>query len=174
MRLKWVEFFIEMFQLSDIMFKRSAVNAVKLPTLVIFSDASKEAYDACCYVRWELNDGTYTSALLLSKSKIAPVKVDTIVRLKLLAAVISKKLRKTIETECRYKFERVIHIVDSEIERDSYGFNTFTSTRIGEIQEDSDPSDWFWVSGENNVADLITRGEKPGNPGTGGKMVPNF
>ena len=173
MRLKWVEFFIEMFQLSDIMFKRSVklVNAVKLPTLVIFSDVSKEAYGTCCYVRWELNDGTYTSALLLSKSKIAPAKVVTIVCLELLAAVVSKRLRKTIEMECRYKFECVIHIMDSGIvramiQRDSYGFNTFTSTRIGEVQENSDPSDWFWVS---RPGDLITRGKKPGNFGTGSR-----
>ena len=97
----------------------------------------------------------------------------TIVRLELLAAIVGLRLRKTVECECRYKFERVIHLVDSEIvramiQRDSYGFNTFTSTRIGEIQEGSDPNDWFWVNGENNVADLlITRGEKPVNLGVG-------
>ena len=65
-----------MFQLSDIMFKRSVKpeNAVKLPTLIIFSDASKESYGACCYVKWELNDVTYTSSLLLGKSTITPVE----------------------------------------------------------------------------------------------------
>ena len=108
------------------------------------------------------------SSLLLSKSKIAPAKAITIVRLELLAAVISKRLRTTIEKECRYTFDRVIHIVDSEIvramiQRESYGFNTFTSTRIGEIQEGSNPNEWYWVSGKDNVADLITRGETPFN-----------
>ena len=89
----------------------------------------------------------------------------TIVRLELLAAIVGLRLRKTVECECRYKFERVIHLVDSEIvramiQRDSYGFNTFTSTRIGEIQEGSDPNDWFWVNGENNVADTMNQSPK--------------
>ena len=49
------------------------------------------------------------------------------------------------------------------IQHQSYGFNTFTSTRIGEIQEGSKPNEWNWVSSEDNVADLITRGETPDN-----------
>ena len=170
MRLKWINFFKEMFELSNVLFHRSVkpVNAVKNPILIIFSDASKEAYGACCYIRWEISDGRYNSSLLLSKSKIAPAKAITIVRLELLAAVISKRLRVTIEKECRYIFDQVIHVVDSEIvramiQRESYGFNTFTSTRIGEIQEGSNPNEWYWVSGSNNVADLITRGETPSN-----------
>ena len=90
----------------------------------------------------------------------------SIVRLELLAAVIGVRLRKTIELECRFKFQKVIHVVDSEIvramiQRDSYGFNTFTSTRIGEIQEGSEPGDWYWVNGENNIADMITQGDMP-------------
>ena len=90
-RLKWVEFFTEMFELSDIVFKRSVKpkNAAKMPILVIFSDASKEAYGACCYVRWELDDGTYVCSLLLSKSKIAPVKVITNVRCSYLVLYLS-------------------------------------------------------------------------------------
>ena len=92
----------------------------------------------------------------------------TIVRLELLAAVISKRLRETIVKECRYDFEQIIHIVDSEIvramiQKDSYDFNTFTSTRIGEIQEGSNPSQWYWVSSDDNVADLISRGKSPRN-----------
>ena len=125
-----------MFELPQLSFNRSVkpVNAIKNPVLVIFSDASKKAYGACCYIRWELSDGTYKSTLLLSKSKIAPVKIITIVRLELLAAVISKRLRISIEKECRYKFENIIHIIDLEIvramiQRESYGFNTFTSTK---------------------------------------------
>ena len=116
MCLKWIVFFHEMFDIGNIRFNRSVkpVNVVNNPTLVIFSDASKEAYGACCYIRWGLSDGTYTPFLLLSKSTIAPAKVITIVRLELLAAVISKRLRATLENECRFAFERVIHIIDSE------------------------------------------------------------
>ena len=173
MRQKWVAFFKEMFELTQLSFKRSVKpeNTAKNPVLVIFSDASKEAYGACCYIRWELSNGSYKSMLLLSKSKIAPVKTITIVRLELLAAVISKRLRDSIKKECRYRFERVFHILDSEIvramiQRESYGYNTFTSTKIGEIQEGTDPEDWDWVNGEYNIADIISRGESPRNLNT--------
>ena len=76
---------MEMFDLPQLSFKRSvrSVNTVKNPVLVIFSDASKEVYGACCYIRCELSDGTYKSTILLSKIKIAPVKIITIVRLEL-------------------------------------------------------------------------------------------
>ena len=70
--------------------------------------------------------------------------------------------------ECRFKFDRINHIVDSEIvramiQRESYGFNTFTSTKIGEIQNGSDVKEWFWIKGSQNIADLLTRGGSPGD-----------
>ena len=170
MRKSWVEFFTEMYQLPHLSFKRCVkpVNAIKNPILIIFSDASFDAYGACCYVRWELSNGGFESCLLVAKSKIAPTKSLTIVRLELLAAVISVRLRLSIETECRYKFDRIIHIVDSDIvramvQRESYGFSTFVSTKIGEIQSGSKPNDWYWVNGEYNIADILSRGEKPEN-----------
>ena len=45
--------------------------------------------------------------------------------------------------------------------KESYGFNTFAATRIGEIQEGTDPQDWYWVESDNNIADWITRGKRP-------------
>ena len=49
----------------------------------------------------------------------------------------------------------------SMIQRDSYGFATFTAMRVGEIQENTKPEDWYWVKGEYNIADWVTRGKKP-------------
>ena len=79
---------------------------------------------------------------LLAKAIIAPVKAITIVRQELLGAVISVRLRKYVERECRYKSGKIVQVIDSEIiramiQRESYGFNTFTSTKIGEIEEGS-------------------------------------
>ena len=47
------------------------------------------------------------------------------------------------------------------IQRESYGFNTFAATRIGEIQEGTNIADWYWTEGKHNIADLLTRGKKP-------------
>ena len=51
----------------------------------------------------------------ISKNKIAPTKVENIVRLELCGALLSKRLRVFIETEMDYKFFQDIHLVDSEI-----------------------------------------------------------
>ena len=173
MHIKWAQFYKEMSQLSDVVIYRcmKPSNAKGSPVLVVFSDASMDAYGTVCYVRWEIDNGKYKSFLLASKSRIAPI---TIVRLELLAAVLSNRLRNSIENECRFQFEPVIHIVDSEIvgamiQRESYGLNTFTSTRIGEIQGSSKPGEWFWVNKAHNIADVLTRGEVPSKIGINSK-----
>ena len=47
------------------------------------------------------------------------------------------------------------------IQKDSYGFNTFVALHIGEIQEATNPSDWYWVDGKLNISDWLTRGKSP-------------
>ena len=76
----------------------------------------------------------------------------TIVRLELNGAVLSKRLRLFIEKESRLTFEKTYHIVDSQIvkamiQSESYGFQTYAAVRIGEIQEHTNKSDWYWVNG---------------------------
>ena len=163
MHIKSAQCFKEMSQLSDVVIYRCVKpsNAKGSPVLVVFSDASMDAYGTVCYIRWEIDNGKY-KVFISKKSRIAPIKTVSIIRLELLAAVLSNRLRNSIENECRFQFERVIHIVDyivvrAMIQRESYGFNTFTSTRIGEIQGGSKPGEWFWVNGAHNIADVITR-----------------
>ena len=44
------------------------------------------------------------------------------------------------------------------IQKESYGFNTFAATRVGEIQQNKE---WFWMESKYNIADWLTRGKKP-------------
>ena len=86
--------------------------------------------------------------------------------MELCGAVLNKRLKAFVEKECRYQFERIYHIVDSQIvhammHKHSYGFNTFAATRIGEIQQGTSQTDWYWVDSKHNIADCITRGKKP-------------
>ena len=76
---------------------------------------------------------------VLSKGRVAPLKKISIVRLELCGAVIAKRLYCFINEECRFRFENVHFIVDSKIvqamiHKESYGFKTYASVRIGEIQ----------------------------------------
>ena len=38
------------------------------------------------------------------------------------------------------------------IQKESYRFNTYAAVRVGEIQEATAPSDWYWVDGQKNIA----------------------
>ena len=141
-------------------------NAIGDPVLVIFSDGSGDAYGAMAYARWMTKDGTYETRIVASKNRIASIKIVDIVRLELSGAVIGKRLRVFIQAEIRYTFTAVYHIVDSEIvkamiNKESYGFNTYAANRIGEIQQKTDPQQWFWIAGNLNIADWLTRGKSP-------------
>ena len=173
-RNEWTAFFYEMFQIEKIKFARSVKpeNAVGNPVLVLFSDASTEAFGACAYVRWETEDGQFMCTLLAAKSKLAPAKRLSIPRLELNAALLAARLKKFIVEESRLVFERVYFIVDSEIvramiQKESYGFNTFVGVRIGEIQDITEKHDWYWVESSQNIADIISRGAKAAEIGEG-------
>ena len=98
----------------------------------------------------------------MSKNRLSPMKQITIPRIELNGCVMSCRVRQTIETELGIEFESVIHLTDSsivlsQITNESIRFNVFVANRLSEIQTKSKVSEWFWVSSENNVADLTTR-----------------
>ena len=120
--------------------------------MVVFSDGSDGAYGAAVYARWRTPNQPYESRLIAAKNRIAPIKAVDIVRLELLGAVLGKRLRRVMQEELRYSFEKVYHIVDSEIvkamiSKESYGFNTFAANCIGEIQLKTNPSEQFRIQG---------------------------
>ena len=53
-----------------------------------FSDASERAYAAVVYIRSTYSDGQVEVRLVASKSRVAPIKRQTIPRLELLGALI--------------------------------------------------------------------------------------
>lgn len=100
---------------------------------------------------------------LTAKSRLAPVKELTVVRLELQAAVLANRLYKTITTEMTMDSEEVVFMKDSMITRSriksrAKSFNTIISTRIEKIRGSSEPSQWRHIPREVNVADYFTRG----------------
>ena len=65
-------------------------------TLHGFSGASMKAYSAVIYFVCELN-GYIQVELLTSKTRVAPLKTQTIPRLELMTALILAKLMSTVE-----------------------------------------------------------------------------
>ena len=126
--------------------------------MITFCDASENAFGACCYLRWQVRCGTFRAQLVASKSRVSPMKVQSIVKLEMCGAMLGKRLAKSIQNETRLEIKKRYFIVDSDIVRsmipkESYGFNTFIAVRVGKIQECTDPSEWFWIEGELNVAE---------------------
>ena len=116
--------------------------------MVVFTDGSGEGYGTAAYARWRIPDQPYESCLTAAKNCIVPIKTADIVRLELPGAVLGKQLRSFVQEELRYSFQNVYHIVDSKIvkamiSKESYGFNTFAANHTGEIQQKTNPSEWF-------------------------------
>ena len=133
----WLKFFNAMFQVEKLSFRRCVKpdKVIDLPMLILFSDASEEAYGTCAYVRWKHEDGNVTTNLIAAKGKVAPIKITSLPRLELCAALLSKRLYVFIDKECRFTFSTVMFVVDSSIvqamiQKESYGFKTFVSVRI--------------------------------------------
>ncbi|XP_043218664.1 uncharacterized protein LOC122379997 [Amphibalanus amphitrite] len=167
-RSEWIAFFNDMFKIEDLRFPRCIrpPGAIGEPTLIIFSDASSQAYGACAYVHWQMEAQRHKAFLISAKSKLTPIRQLSIPRLELCAAIVGCRLGETIQKEMTYRFNAVVYVVDSiivrsQIQKESYGFGTFVATRIAEIQEKTSPCQWWWISSCNNPADMVTRPSKP-------------
>ena len=165
-RKNWVSVFRDLFQAE----KHPIPRCVKPqlysgdPEFIFFSDASEQAYGACIYVRYAMLNGSFVSRLLISKTRLAPIKKISIVRLELCGALISARIKSLLDKEMRIEVQNYCCLVDSKIvqamiQKESYGFNTFVALRIGEIQESTKKENWFWLEGSLNIADVLTRGE---------------
>ena len=164
LRNEWCEYFKELFQLENVRIPRciKTSKTVTEPTLIMFCDASMQAYGACAYVRWKVSEDNFNCKLLASKTRVAPIKSQTIPKLELSSALLSARLRKSIINECKINFERVIHLTDSEIVffqliKDDIKLGTYVANRVIEIQEYTNTYDWLWIPTQHNIADILTR-----------------
>ena len=167
---QWVQFFSQMYEVEKLAYSRCLhpPNTVGDPWLIILSDGSDAAYGFTAYIRWRLVTGEYWCRLIMAKCRIAPLSKLSTPQMELNAAVLSKRGRKVIEKETRFKFEKTMQIVDSEtvlamIQKSSHRFNVYYGVRLGEIQAatDGDVSCWAWLPGSENIADWTTRGKSP-------------
>lgn len=157
--------FEEYVRLSQITFHRSLTPAgwTGKPWGITFSDGSDKSYGAVVYLRWETEQGVQVR-LVESKAKLTPLdQKGEPVKAEICGAVFATRLRIYIEKHSRMEMERWFHLLDSQtvlgaIQRDSYGYQTFFANRVGEIQKSAAVEDWWWIPGDLNIADIITRG----------------
>lgn len=128
-----------------------------------FSDASEVAFGCCSYLRSVDGHGNVNAHLLISKSRVAPLKKVSVPRLELEAAVLSARVDVMLRAELDLPLETSHFWVDSEvvlkyIASDSSRFKTYVANRVSFIREVSQPLQWHHIKGSENVADIVSRG----------------
>lgn len=136
--------------------------------IVGFCDASLNAYGRVIYLHSTDLEGNVTVELLCSKSKVAPVKVETLARLELCAAVLlSKLIRTVVETyKNRISIAEIYAFSDSTItlswiHSSPHRWSIFVSNRVARCQSNLDSKHFYHVPGKDNPSDCLSRGMLP-------------
>ncbi|XP_064482842.1 uncharacterized protein LOC135395675 [Ornithodoros turicata] len=129
----------------------------------MFCDASPTAYGAVAYTVMEDSCGTRTAAMLMAKSRLAPIKELTIPRLELMACLVGARLVSYITEKIKISPVRLHFWTDSRIalcwiRGDPQRWKQFVQNRVQEIQRLTQIDGWKYCKGKENPADLLTRG----------------
>ena len=163
---EWEKFLENLPALNDVRIPRwLGMKAKWKSELHCFCDASEKAYAAVVYVKTFHPDGYVTVQLVQSKTKVAPLKQLTLPRLELCGAHLLSKLAETIYSELSPRISNCYFWTDSEIvltwiNKPSNQLKTFVANRIAAIQHKTVEKGfrWKWVAGEQNPADIASRG----------------
>ncbi|XP_023246626.1 uncharacterized protein LOC111643287 [Copidosoma floridanum] len=131
-------------------------------TLHGFADASKRAYAAAIYA---VLPGC-SSTLLIAKTKIAPVKVQSLPRLELCGAHLLARLIGGTLARLRRPPDEIHLWTDSRVVLDWLAshpsrWQTFVANRVSEIVSSLPQAQWHHVRSAQNPADCATRGVTP-------------
>ncbi|XP_046573611.1 uncharacterized protein LOC124281704 [Haliotis rubra] len=163
--LKWTKWINDLPQIERFNLPRSIIppscNDVSFKSRH-FSDASSTGYGAISYLK-VICDGQGDCELLISKSRLAPLKQMTIPHLEMSAAVVSVKLDRMLHKEVKIAISRSVFWTDSTvvlqyIKNVSKRFHVFIANRIALIHEILDPSQWRYVGSSDNPPDDVSGG----------------
>lgn len=131
----------------------------------VFTDAFEKAYGAVIYLRSINKNGSVSTAILTSKSRVAPLKTQSIPRLELFEALLGARLVKYVQTACNLTGVRVrvycwadSSIVIGWIQKEPANLTSFIATRVTEILSVTERQSWNYVKGVENPADILSRG----------------
>ncbi|XP_072948180.1 uncharacterized protein [Epargyreus clarus] len=163
----WLKFINGLNELSTLRIPRCVLSKNPETTeLHVFCDASQDAYAACVYLRSIDSSGKIAINLLCAKTKVAPVKPQTIPRLELCGALLGARLTSKVLQALRLKVSQVYYWTDSSVVLGWLSYRArdlkqFVSNRVAEIQQLTSSGVWRHIPGLENPADLASRGLDP-------------
>lgn len=160
----WLKLKFEVSQVGLMQVPRHVV--VKHPKFIEihgFSDASECAYAGCIFIRSIDYDKHIESHLLCAKSRVSPLKCQSLPRLELLGALLLVRLLVKCIEALKISFSRTYFWTDSTIvlnwiAKEPKTWKTFIANRVAEIQQYTQIQDWNYIASEQNPADIISRG----------------
>ncbi|CAK9821001.1 hypothetical protein ANTPLA_LOCUS11030 [Anthophora plagiata] len=163
----WVDFQAQLHLIRQFSIPRRIVkNNCKYIQIHGFCDASERAYGACIYLRTTTTDGNHYASLICSKSRVAPLKMQSLPRLELCAALLLINLYKVTSKALRITTEKtylwtdsmiVLHWINSQ----PHTLKQFVGNRVSEIQQHSNSNLWRHIPSKDNPGDILSRGATP-------------
>ncbi|XP_046868338.1 uncharacterized protein LOC124460789 [Drosophila willistoni] len=159
----WLKWRADLDMLQHIQIPRLVVNDTDNIELHGFSDASTKAYAAVVYSRVINKDGSISTSIMAAKSRVAPLKQQSLPRLELCAALLLSQLIRSIKAALRHQKVTVFAWCDSTIVLYwlSYApsrLKTFVGNRTSEILDTIPRHYWRHVDSKSNPADCASRG----------------
>ncbi|XP_036346005.1 uncharacterized protein LOC118755261 [Rhagoletis pomonella] len=126
-----------------------------------FCDASEKAYAASIYLRVEISSKVFIN-LLLSKTRVAPVKTISLPRLELCGAVLLAETLESISDNLNLAHRTTQMWTDSTIvlawiRKPPCSWSTFVAHRVTKIIEKVGGENWRHVDSTSNPSDLASR-----------------
>jgi hypothetical protein len=167
----WHAWLVQLPAINDFRFDRclnieGEDHLVKSTRLHVFSDVSELAYGAAAYLQVEYVSGRKHTSLIMSKSRVAPLVFKSVPRLELAAALLGLVLAKHLLKPLGLELDDTTFWVDSQvvlawIYSMSKCLNTYAANRVGNMHEDTHPSQWLFVNSARNPPDILSRGSTP-------------
>ncbi|GFW56324.1 integrase_H2C2 domain-containing protein [Trichonephila clavipes] len=141
--------------------RRIVIQRAESIKLHAFSDASEKAYGSSLYLKSISALGEFKVCLVMSKSRVSPLKQISIPRLELCGAVLAAKLMKKVKEALNLQITAVHFWSDSTnviswIHQESRELKTFVANRVSKIHHLSSRDQWHHIVSEQNPADVLS------------------
>ena len=171
-RLEWIKVLRDIQELKQISVPRYCINVpaevlneTGKYSLICFTDASKSAMCAAVYVRFQSVSGHVSVGLLVAKTRVSPVKLETIPKLELCAALLGARLVSKVTSALTQTIVALYFLIDSTIVLGSLSKGSlasdFSGSCIAEIRGKTKSAIFGWIQSEDNIADIGSRGVTP-------------